>query len=148
MTNEMSERKKTHVPPFAKTCLAAICVLAAASCVERRIAIDSVPRGALVTLDHEPVGRTPVDIPFTHYGTRHLALQKAGYERQAHVVEIRPPLYERFPLDLIFEGFWPWTLHDEHRFMYELTEASPIDQGKLMRRADEFRREALRPKID
>jgi hypothetical protein len=38
-------------------------------CVERTITITSDPQGALVHLNDEEVGRTPVTVPFTFYGT-------------------------------------------------------------------------------
>ncbi len=38
-------------------------------CVERTISISSEPSGALVHLNDEEVGRTPLTVPFTFYGT-------------------------------------------------------------------------------
>ncbi len=48
-------------------------------CVERTISISSEPAGALVYLNDEEVGRTPVTVPFTYYGKYDVRLQKQGY---------------------------------------------------------------------
>jgi hypothetical protein len=48
-------------------------------CVERTISITSEPSGALVYLNDEEVGRTPVTVPFTYYGKYDVRLQKQGY---------------------------------------------------------------------
>jgi len=127
---------------------AAACAGLAGSCVQRRIVVDSVPRGALVTLDGNPIGRTPVNKPFAQYGTRALTIRKRGYTTQTHVIDVRPPLYERFPIDLFFEAFWPTTLYDLHCFMYNLSEAMPTDREKLLKRATKLRDRALKPMME
>jgi hypothetical protein len=45
-------------------------------CVERTISITSEPRGALVYLNDEEVGRTPVSVPFTYYGVYDVRLER------------------------------------------------------------------------
>ncbi|MDP7029638.1 MAG: PEGA domain-containing protein [Phycisphaerales bacterium] len=54
--------------------------LASTGCVRRTIRITSEPPGALVWLNHREVGRTPVEVEFTHYGTYDLLLKKNGFE--------------------------------------------------------------------
>jgi hypothetical protein len=44
-------------------------------CVERTISITSEPEGALVYLNDEEVGRTPVSVPFTFYGVYDVRLE-------------------------------------------------------------------------
>jgi hypothetical protein len=46
-----------------------------AGCVERTITINSEPQGALVYLNDEEVGRTPVSVPFLYYGTYDVRLE-------------------------------------------------------------------------
>ena len=45
-------------------------------CLERKMYIKSEPPNARVTIDGEEKGVTPVEIPFTYYGTRKITLQK------------------------------------------------------------------------
>lgn len=47
-------------------------------CLERTITITSQPTGALVHLNDREVGRTPVVVPFTFYGTYTVRLEHDG----------------------------------------------------------------------
>ena len=49
-------------------------------CVERRLVISSEPAGALVFLNDQEVGRTPLEVPFTWYGTYSVRLEREGYQ--------------------------------------------------------------------
>jgi hypothetical protein len=51
-----------------------------AGCVERTIHITSDPPGALVWLNDEEVGRTPLAVPFTFYGTYDVRLEREGHK--------------------------------------------------------------------
>lgn len=53
--------------------LAALFVLA--GCIERTITVTSKPAGALVYLNDEEIGRTPVTVPFTFYGVYDVRLE-------------------------------------------------------------------------
>lgn len=55
--------------------LAMACMLASVGCVERTITITSEPSGALVHLNDEEVGRTPLTVPFTFYGVYDVRLE-------------------------------------------------------------------------
>jgi len=63
--------------------------LAMVGCIERTITITSDPSGALVHLNDEEVGRTPVVVPFTFYGTYTVRLEHDGVwlpEQEAGVI--------------------------------------------------------------
>jgi len=47
-------------------------------CVERLITVKSTPAGALVYLNDEEVGRTPVTVPFKFYGVYDVRLEHDG----------------------------------------------------------------------
>ncbi len=49
-----------------------------AGCVERLITVHSSPAGALVYLNDEEIGRTPVSVPFKYYGTYDVRLEHEG----------------------------------------------------------------------
>ena len=53
-------------------------LLASVGCVERLITVRSQPSGALVYLNDEEVGRTPVTVPFTFYGYYDVRLEHEG----------------------------------------------------------------------
>ena len=59
---------------------AMLCSTAGLGCVQRRMTIRSSPPGAMVYVDNQEIGTTPVSTGFTYYGTREFRLVKDGYE--------------------------------------------------------------------
>ena len=55
--------------PLMRTIALLLLIIATTGCVQRTISITSRPSGALVHLNDEEVGRTPLTVPFTYYGT-------------------------------------------------------------------------------
>jgi hypothetical protein len=84
-------------------CLGVGCLMALAGCVERTISISSEPSGALVYLNDEEVGRTPVTVPFTYYGKYDVRLQKQGYSPLWTSGDAEAPWWEFPGPDLIGE---------------------------------------------
>ena len=58
-------------------------------CVSRRMMVYSDPPGALVLLEGQEVGYTPVAVDFLYYGTRELTLIKDGYETKTVLQKVR-----------------------------------------------------------
>lgn len=87
---------------------AAIAAIAAAAampgCLKRTIAISSDPAGALVWLNGVEVGRTPLEVDFTFYGTYDVSLRKEGYEPLMTTRVASPPLFEIPPIDALAEA--------------------------------------------
>ena len=116
--------------------------LLSTGCVHRRLTIRSNPSGALAYLDGEELGYTPVAADFTYYGTREIRLVKDGFETATVMQEIRPPWYQRFPLDLISDNFLFHHVHDRHEFNYQLQPRNPlINSQGLIDRGNSFRSE-------
>jgi len=63
--------RATALPLFAA-------LLLITGCVERLITVKSTPAGALVYLNDEEVGRTPVTVPFRFYGVYDVRLEHEG----------------------------------------------------------------------
>lgn len=140
-----------------RTACASVCLLLAAAacvgCVRRQLEILSRPPGATVTFDGKVLEqRTPVRVPFTWYGTHEIILEKEGYHRERLVAHVRPPWYERFPIDLFSENLWPGRIADTHTYPLVLVKERPLKdlsdaektamkQG-LLERADRFRAQA------
>ena len=122
--------------------------LAATGCygqVQRTITIESQPRGALVWLNDNEVGRTPVTIPFTWYGTYGVRLEAPGYETLLTEAKVKGPPYEGIPLDLISETIWPGIKHDDQSFSYVMKKVEVGDVESLRERAEGLRRDAQTP---
>jgi len=104
-------------------------LLLSPGCVERKLIIRSEPDNATVILDGRKVGTTPYEASFLHYGGREVILAAPGHHRKRAVAAVRPPFYQRFPLDLLAECLWPFTLVDEQVFTYRL---KPMDAVEKM----------------
>jgi len=112
-------------------------------CVERTLTITSEPTGALVYVSSVEMGRTPVRIPFTFYGTYDVLLRMDGYETLDTGWRVAPPLYDVPPLDLLSE-LAPWTYHVERKAHFTLREAEGVSDAELIRRAGELRQQVLK----
>ena len=74
-------------------------VVAVAGCVERRLTVHSEPEGALVYLNNQEVGRTPMTHGFIWYGTYDVRLRQAGYETLKTQQSIVAPWWQWVPFD-------------------------------------------------
>jgi len=139
-------------PPGARRTVrsAALLVLLAlgAGCVERLLRVRSDPPGAIVFINGDEVGVTPLEHPFAFYGTVGIVLRKEGHESQRLSKRLSPPWYQYFPLDFFAENVVPWKLEDHHIVDARLEPLPPaIDEeieSDLERRAREARERATR----
>lgn len=107
--------------------------------VDRTIVVESEPPGALVYLNDQEVGRTPVEVPFLWYGTYDVRLRKEGYEAVKTRRRVWAPLWQIPPFDLLAE-LVPFPLEDRHRLAFTM-EPLPegVDQAELIQRAERLR---------
>jgi hypothetical protein len=125
-----------------------VAALALGGCVERFIHVQSDPPGAVVTLDDQKVGATPVDIPYTWYGKRLLSVDLKGYAQVREIIALNPPWWQYFPLDFITDVLVPATITDRSEFSYTLEKAAVSDKEleEVKKRAAELREKAAGPK--
>ena len=127
----------------ASTVVAAALSAGCTGRVARTITVESTPPGAIVWLNDNEVGRTPVTAPFTWYGVYNIRLEKEGYETLTVYERVAAPWYQWVGVDLAFETVIPGARHDDHYLgPYALKKAEPADADKLLERAKGFRREA------
>src|SRR5208282_4674368 len=102
-------------------------------CVERTLSVQSDPPGALVYLNDQEIGRTPMEHDFVWYGTYDIALRMEGYESLKTKARVVAPIYEWVPLDL-FAELLPIPLKDRRDLYYRLSPvtAGPEDSGPLV----------------
>jgi hypothetical protein len=123
-----------------------VLALALGACAAQRdLTISSDPPGAEVRLDEEHVGFTPVTVAFTHYGQRRVTLYLDGYLSSSEVIDLEPPWYGRFPIDIFSEVLFPigWKQHEEHHVLLERGSGKipapdlrdVLDRAEAMRRA-------------
>lgn len=90
----------------------------------RELAIDSTPPGAQVRIDDVVVGTTPMRFGFKDFGTRRVTLYKPGYLTHSELVDLEPPWYARFPIDLVTEVLLPFGWHHVQPYEAALTAGS------------------------
>jgi hypothetical protein len=142
-------RRSRHPRPLAVAPLLALVALAAAlpACARRTIEITSEPPGALVWLNDQQLGRTPVRTGFTHYGVYDIRLSREGYEPIATSRHANAPIYELPGPDLLAAPF-----PIETRFAWHFVLDPVIEQRDpasaettLRRRAEELRATSAAP---
>ena len=114
-----------------------ILALLLTGCVRRTMDIKSDPPGALVYMNGEEIGRTPIERDFTWYGTYDVQVRKEGYQTVKTHTKVIAPWWQWVPFDLFAELF-PVT--DRHQLHYALTPAStqPADPQEMLSRSSEM----------
>ncbi len=132
-------------------------IFAFSGCVTRSLTVKTEPSNALVYIDNELIGESPVTMPFTYYGTRKIMIEKKDedgvltHERTIVFEKIKAPVYEIFPLDFFSEILWPRELKDDHVLSYKLAELEPLStkelQEKVLKNAEELRQRVNAPEF-
>lgn len=107
---------------------------------ERTLVIESEPAGALVYLNGEEVGRTPMEYDFVWYGDYDVTLRRQGYETLKTHRELKPPLRMWIPFDL-FTEMAGGKDRQVWRFDMEPMPETSADAQALFSRAEELREE-------
>lgn len=126
--------KRTALLLLAVPCLSAV------GCVQRTISITSEPSGALVFLNDEEVGRTPVVVPFTFYGVYDVRMEAEGYHPLWTQQKAKAPWWETPGVDLFAEAVpdGKAELH-WHFTMDEQPPAEEVDADLLLDHAKQLR---------
>lgn len=124
--------------------LLALLMLSSTGCVKRRFLVTSFPEGAAVTVDNQPVGYTPVNVPFRYPGTREILLEKDGYKPIRIKQAIRTPWYLYPPFSFITENFALREIRDQQAFDFQMQPLNQVNDQDLIDRAENLRGQVLR----
>lgn len=108
-------------------------------CTRRTIEVTSTPPGAVVWLNDQQVGRTPVAVDFTHFGNYDVRLKLDGYEPISTNRRAAAPLHEVPPIDLPASAL---PIHHRVVWHFDLVAATPPAPAALIDRAAALRRQA------
>ncbi len=122
---------------------AALVAMTMIGCVRRTLTINTNPQGAIITLNDEEIGSTPVSRDFTWYGDYDVVIRKNGFETLHTNVVVNRPWYQIPPADVFADVFWPGRIHDEHHHAFTLEPRTPSDPNDILSRALELRDQAL-----
>ena len=115
------------------------CCLLSSGCVRRRLTVRSVPAGASVYVDDQPIGQTPVSTPFTYYGTRKIQLVKDNFETLTVKQTFNPPWYQYPVIEFVTENLWPWEIRDERAVDFQMIPQVIVPTERLLENAQELR---------
>lgn len=117
-------------------------IVSFSGCVRRRMTVRTSPPGAMVYVDHQSIGTTPVSANFTYYGTRQFEIIKDGYRTEKFLRKFDPPWYQWPVLDFIAESIWPYEKRDERILDVQLTPEVDVPTQALIKSGEELRTQA------
>jgi len=112
-----------------------------AGCVERELTINTAPQGALVALNDEEIGVSPVTVNFKWYGDYCVRISKEGYETLNTHRELKGPWYDHFPFDFFAQIVNPNRIVDSYEWMFELSPRRQISPDELIQNARELKKQ-------
>ena len=107
-------------------------------CVERRLTINTEPSGALVTLNDEDIGTSPVTIRFEWYGDYNVRLSKDGYETLKTHRDLKGPWYDKFPFDFFAQLINSKRIVDSYEWTFNLARKIEPDREEMIDRAEQM----------
>lgn len=120
-----------------------ICCLVASlllcGCVERRLTINTKPQGAVVALNDEEIGESPVSVNFNWYGDYCVRISKEGYETLNTHRDLKGPWYDHFLFDFFAQIVNPNRIVDSYEWTFELSPRRPISRDELIQNARELK---------
>lgn len=116
-----------------------ISILFLGGCVERKLTILTEPAGALVTLNDEEIGRSPVTVSFQWYGDYNVRISEAGYETLVTHKKLDAPGYDKFPWDL-FAQLSPKKIVDSYEWSFKLEPKEHPGRDELIESSQELQK--------
>ena len=111
-------------------------------CVERNLTINTEPQGALVVLNDEEIGASPVTVSFEWYGDYDVRISKEGFETLKTHRNLKAPWYDNFPFDF-FAWLNPERTVDEYEWTFELSPKKEISREELIQNAEQLKKATL-----
>jgi hypothetical protein len=113
-------------------------LLLAAGCAHRSVNITSQPIGALVYINGVEAGRTPMKYDFDLYGDFDVILRMEGYQTLKTHQNIKTPIHEFPPFDLLSELFG---VREKYDWNFEMTpvKQESVDPQTLIAQGTEYK---------
>jgi len=112
-----------------------------AGCVERRLIINTEPKGAIVFLNDEEIGTSPVTTSFMWYGDYNVRMQKPGYETLKTHRKLKAPWYDYFPFDLFAQILYPGKIVDSYQWKFNMNPQKEISREQLIKNAKKLKQQ-------
>lgn len=108
-----------------------ITLLITTGCVERELTVNTNPQGAIVELNDEEIGISPVTVNFNWYGDYKVRIKKQGYQTLNTNMKLDRPTHDYFPFDIFADIFTPNKI-DSYCWEFDLREYQPVDRKVLI----------------
>jgi hypothetical protein len=116
--------------------------IAVSGCVDRKLTIKTEPAGAVVLLNDEEIGESPVTVSFNWYGDYNVTLSKEGYETLKTHRKLGAPWYDYFPFDFFVNNLNPKRIVDSYEWTFRLEEKKYPPREELISSAEKLKKEA------
>ena len=114
-------------------------VIILGGCVERRLTINTAPQGALVVLNDEEIGESPVMVSFNWYGDYNVRISKEGFETLKTHRKLKGPWYDKFPFDFFAQLVNPGRIVDSYEWEFELSPRVQPRRKELIENAEKLK---------
>ena len=111
-------------------------VLFFTGCVERHLTIDTSPSSALVILNDEEIGVSPVTVSFSWYGDYNIRISKEGYETLKTHRKLAGPWYDYFPFDFFAQVLNSKRIVDSYQWHFDLEKLQLPEREELIKQAN------------
>lgn len=108
-------------------------------CVERKLTINTEPQGAIVVLNDEEIGTSPVTVSFNWYGDYNVRVSKEGFETLKTHRKLKGPWYDKFPFDFFAQLIIPKRIVNSYEWTFELAPQQEISREELIKDAEELK---------
>ncbi len=126
---------------FALIAVCLIVTLFLGGCVERKLTINTEPQGAIVILNDEEIGTSPVTVSFEWYGDYNVRVSKEGFETLKTRRKLKRPWYDYFPFDFFAQLIISKRIVDSYEWTFELAPKQEIPREELIRDALELKKQ-------
>jgi hypothetical protein len=115
-------------------------------CVERKLTIITEPSGALVLLNDEEIGISPVTVGFEWYGDYSVRISKDGFQTLNTHKNLKRPLRDVAPFDLLDDTMR--TRADEYTWTFKLEPYQPPQKQQVIEDALKMKKQMPDEMVD
>jgi hypothetical protein len=101
-------------------------------CVERQLTINTNPQGAIVALNDEEIGVSPVTVSFEWYGDYDVRISKEGFQTLKTHHKLKGPWYDRFPFDFLANCLYPKRIVNSYEWTFTLAPQTQPNREELI----------------
>jgi hypothetical protein len=101
-------------------------------CVERKLTINTEPQGAIVALNDEEIGISPVTVSFEWYGDYDVRISKEGFQTLKTHHKLKGPWYDRFPFDFLANCLYPKRIVNSYEWTFTLAPQTQPNREELI----------------